>query len=129
MSKLSQIKELANVDLSALVELARIFADESAPPAPPQHEDPRHVLVRTYSAGVHFGRLESRNGKEVTLTHARRVWYWKGANTLNELVVNGPAAGSKISEPTARVTLTEAIEIIDMTPEQYYMLSGGGWAK
>ena len=129
MSKLSQIKELANVDLSALVELARIFADESAPPAPPQHEDPRHVLVRTYCAGVHFGRLESRNGKEVTLTHARRVWYWKGANTLNELVVNGPADGSKISEPTARVTLTEAIEIIDMTPEQYDRLSGGGWAK
>ncbi len=129
MNKLAQIKELSNIDLSALLELVRMFSDESAPAVPPQHEEPRLVLIRTYSAGVHFGRLESRNGKEVTLTHARRVWYWKGANTLNELIANGPADGSKISEPTARVILTEAIEIIDMTPEQYDRLSGRGWTK
>ena len=87
----------------------------------------KYVLVRTYSAGVHFGTLESREGKEVVLLDARRVWYWKGANTLNELVSHGPGPGSKISEPTARIVLTEAIEIIDMTAEQHAKLAGGGW--
>lgn len=87
----------------------------------------KFVLVRTYSAGVHFGRLVKRNGKEVVLRGARRVWYWKGANTLNELVAKGPATGSKISEPTDRIVLTEAIEIIDMTTEQHSQLAAGAW--
>ena len=37
------------------------------------------VMVRTYSAGVHFGYLKKREGKEVTLINSRRVWYWSGA--------------------------------------------------
>ena len=89
----------------------------------------RFVLVRTYSAGVHFGRIVKRNGKEVTLRDARRIWYWTGANTLNELVEHGAAAGSKISEPTAKILLTEAIEVIEMTPEQHCRLSGTGWNR
>ena len=89
----------------------------------------RYVLVRTYSAGVHFGRIVKRDGKEVTLRDARRVWYWKGANTLNELVTNGAGAGSKISEPTAKILLTEAIEVIDMTPEQHAKLAGATWSR
>ena len=39
----------------------------------------KYVIVRTYSAGVFAGDLESRNGQEVVLTNARRIWYWKGA--------------------------------------------------
>ena len=34
------------------------------------------VLIRTYSAGVHFGYLKRREGKEVELVNTRRVWYW-----------------------------------------------------
>ena len=32
------------------------------------------VIVRTYSAGVHFGYLVAREGKEVRLTRSRRIW-------------------------------------------------------
>ena len=35
-----------------------------------------YVIVRTYSAGVFAGTLESRKGKEVVLSAARRLWYW-----------------------------------------------------
>ena len=87
----------------------------------------RHVLVRTYSAGVHFGRFVKREGKEVTLRDARRVWHWEGAHTLNELVANGAASGSKISEPTSKILLTESIEIIEMTKEQHDRLAGVKW--
>lgn len=41
-----------------------------------------YVIIRTYSAGVHAGYLESRNGKEVTLKNSRRLWYWDGAASL-----------------------------------------------
>ena len=51
------------------------------------------VLIRTYSAGVHFGYLSKREstlaGIEVTLVNARRIWYWEGAATLSQIAVEG----------------------------------------
>ena len=120
MSDMDRLKELLTVDFDAILQAAKTIKEEKV--------QGKFVLIRTYSAGVHFGTLESRDGKEVVLRDARRVWYWKGANTLNELVAKGPAAGSKISEPTSKITLTEAIEIIDLTPEQNARLAGGSWA-
>ena len=73
------------------------------------------VLVRTYSAGVHFGALVSRTGTEVVLSDARRLWSWRGANTLNEVATKGVAQESRISEPVVEITLTQAIEIIPVT--------------
>lgn len=87
------------------------------------------VLVRTYSAGVHFGELESRNGQEVTLTKCRRIWSWQGANSLNEIANNGVASGSKISEVSLRNTLPQAIEIIDMAPAAIKKMAELGWGK
>lgn len=78
---------------------------------------PRFVIVRTYSAGVFAGTLESRNGKEVVLTNARRLWFWSGAASLSQLAVAGTSnpRGCKFPVAVARVELLEAIEILDMT--------------
>lgn len=75
------------------------------------------VLVRTYSAGVHYGELEQRDGKEVTLKNARRIWYWDGACSLSQIAVDGlPNNGNqKVSVTVPNILLTEAIEIIPMT--------------
>ena len=75
------------------------------------------VLVRTYSAGVHFGELVSREGKEVVLKNARRIWYWNGACSLSQIAVDGlPNNGNqKISVVVPEVLLTESIEILKMT--------------
>lgn len=35
----------------------------------------KYVVVRTTGAGVHAGELVSRKGTEVTLAHARRIWF------------------------------------------------------
>lgn len=80
------------------------------------------VLVRTYSAGVHVGILESIENKNVLLSNARRVWAWTGANTLNELATKGPGQGSKISEVVEQILLTEAIEVM-LAPAKF----GGQW--
>ena len=73
----------------------------------------RYVIVRTYSAGVHAGILKSHTGGEVTLTDARRIWYWKGAASLSELSQHGIYHdGSKIPCAVPEIVLTEAIEVI-----------------
>lgn len=76
------------------------------------------VLVRTYSAGVHVGTLASRDGKEVVLTNARRIWYWTGAASLSQLATEGTKdpKNCKFPCPVEQILLTEAIEIIPLTP-------------
>lgn len=77
----------------------------------------RYVIVRTYSAGVFAGELESRNGREVVLRSARRIWYWAGAASLSQLAVEGTKKPleCKFPCPVDRVELLEAIEILDVT--------------
>jgi hypothetical protein len=71
------------------------------------------VIVRTYSAGVHVGNLKSRDGREVVLTNARRLWAWSGAFTLNAVATSGVTrSGSRISKPVPEITLLDAIEVI-----------------
>ena len=74
-------------------------------------------IVRTYSAGVFLGTVAERNGKEVRLTNARRIWYWEGAASLSQLANDGTSkpAECKFPAPVAEVLLIEAIEIIPAT--------------
>lgn len=74
-------------------------------------------MVRTYSAGVFFGEIVERNGKEVEMANARRVYYWDGAATLSQLATDGTSKPENCKFPCAveKVFLTEAIEIIPMT--------------
>ena len=74
-------------------------------------------MVRTYSAGVFAGYIESRNGKEAVLRNARRMWRWAGAATLSQLATDGTSKPDECKFPAAvdRVILTEVIEIIPIT--------------
>ena len=77
----------------------------------------RYVIVRTYSAGVFAGTLESENGREVVLSNARRLWYWQGAASLSQMAVSGTSKpeGCKFPDEVPSVKLYEAIEMIDVT--------------
>lgn len=85
------------------------------------------VLIRTHSAGVHFGYLAERNGKEVVLDNARRIWWWKGANTLNEIAVHGVDKGSKVSDRVPSIVLTGAIEVLRCTSDAVANLEAATW--
>ena len=86
----------------------------------------KYVIVRTYSAGVFAGTLVSRDGKEVQLADARRLWYWAGAASLSQLAVSGTSKPKECKFPVAvpSVTLTEAIEILDVTPQAEISIKG-----
>ncbi len=77
----------------------------------------KYVICRTYSAGVFAGYLESRNGQEVVLRNARRIWYWDGAASLSQLAMEGSSKpqNCKFPAPVDRIELLQAIEILDCT--------------
>jgi len=76
-----------------------------------------YVIIRTYSAGVFAGYLKWRDGKDVKLLQARRLWHWDGAATLSQLAVDGTSKPDECKFPceVAAVTLTEVIEILPVT--------------
>ena len=88
------------------------------------------VLVRTYSAGVHVGTPVGKlKGREITLKNARRIWRWRGANTLSEISQNGAhmTEFTRISEAVLTITLTEAIEVIPCSVKAAQNLTTSRW--
>jgi hypothetical protein len=76
-----------------------------------------HVIVRSYEAGVFAGELESKEGKEVVLRNARRLWYWDGAASLSQLAMEGVSKPQNCKFPCEvdKVIITEACEILPLT--------------
>ena len=79
-----------------------------------------YVIIRTYSAGVWFGKLEQKSDNEVYLTEARRMYRWWAAKSisLSGVAQYGLKESKKdviqICPPVDRVWL-EAIEILTLT--------------
>ena len=76
-----------------------------------------YCIVRTYSAGVFAGYVESREGKEIVLRKARRIWSWAGAASLSQLATYGTSKpeNCKFHCEVDKVILTEVIKIISIT--------------
>lgn len=86
----------------------------------------KYCIVRTYSAGVFAGYVESRDGKEVVIRKSRRIWYWDGANSLSQLAVDGTLKpeNCKFACEVDKTTVTEAIEIIECTQKSKDSIEG-----
>lgn len=98
------------------VEYVRADSVKASAPAV-SFEGMEYVIVRTYSAGAFAGFLKRRDGKEVELLNARRLWYWQGAASLSQMAEEGTTKpdGCKFPQEVSKVTLTEAIEILHCT--------------
>lgn len=83
-------------------------------------------IVRTLSAGVFAGYLESRCGQEVFLSNAIRLWSWKGAASLSQLSQYGTSDpdGCKFAVPVDKVLLLQAIEILYTTNSAQKSIEG-----
>lgn len=81
--------------------------------------DNRYYIIRADRAGVFAGNIKERNGSEVTLTNARRLWYWSGAATLSQMAMEGVKRPKecKFTMPVDEITILGIIEIIPCTPE------------
>ncbi|WP_058914525.1 DUF6948 domain-containing protein [Entomohabitans teleogrylli] len=127
-----------NIDINELTigqakELAALFcgSENSQPKTLATQYVGRHVIIRTYSAGVWFGELAEKSGNEVILDNARRMWRWQAAKSIS---LSGVAKygidrdKSKIA-PAVDAVWLEAIEIIPTTPESALSISGADDVK
>jgi hypothetical protein len=74
-----------------------------------------YVIARSHSAGVFAGYLKNRNGGEVTLLNARRLWYWKGAASLSQLSKEGVKYPNECKFP-CEVDYVELIGVCEILP-------------
>ena len=74
-------------------------------------------IVRCDRAGVFYGEIASRNGREVEMTNVRQLWYWDGAATLMQLAQDGTRAprNCKFTVEVESLQVLDAIEIIPCT--------------
>jgi len=79
--------------------------------------DEEYVIVRGDRSGVFAGYLAKRNGLEVTLHEARRLWYWDGAASISQIAMSGISKpeNCKFPEPVAEIVILDAIEVIPVT--------------
>jgi len=76
-----------------------------------------HVIIRTYSAGVHFGILSKKMKNEVILLNSRRLFRFMCPESisLSDVALNGvDQSRSRICAEIPKIWL-EAIEIISVT--------------
>ena len=103
--------------------IAKILGDDDIESTLPKKLDNyfigKKVIIRTYSAGVHYGELIEKDGGEVILKNSRRLWYWETANkgiSLSEVANVGLSNNSKVCS-SVELNWLQAIEIIPCTDE------------
>lgn len=87
------------------------------------------VLVRTRDAGVHVGLLADYDpvAEVVTLLEGRRLWRWRGANTLHEVVTVGVDEESAISQPVNGYEVQAVAEVLPVSERAAASLTTSRW--
>lgn len=77
----------------------------------------KYVIVRSNMAGVFFGILKEKTEKEVTLTNARKFYYFSGANTVEDLADKGAMniSNCKLTIEVEEVVIFDLVQIIPCT--------------
>ena len=77
----------------------------------------QRYIIRGDRSGVFFGEIKARDGREVTIRHCRRLWFWSGAASLSQLAEEGVKypGDCKFSVTVDELIVLDAIELIPCT--------------
>jgi len=118
-----------NIDdltLGQFKEIEKLFSNRESSESGLNSLVGKKVIVRTYSAGVFFGKLIEKSGSEVIIADARRLYYWKTTNagiSLSEVAISGLHSDSKVCAPTSSHWL-QAVELIPCSLESIKSIEG-----
>jgi hypothetical protein len=79
----------------------------------------KYCIIRGESSGVFAGVLTAHNGREVTLSGCRRLWFWDGAASISQIAAQGVTKPGKckFTVTVDSLSVLDAIEIIPTTAE------------
>lgn len=79
----------------------------------------KKVIVRADRAGVFYGILTRKEGSEVQLKNARKLFYWSGASAVEQIALEGVKnpADCKFTVICEEITVNNYIQIITCTEE------------
>lgn len=85
-----------------------------------------YYIVRGDRSGVFFGKIKERNGREVTMTEVRRLWYWEGAASISQLAKDGTCRpeNCKFTVTVDEILVLDAIEIDKCTEKAVESILG-----
>lgn len=88
--------------------------------------DKKYYVVRGESSGVFAGNIKERNGREVTMSDVRRLWYWEGACSISQIALDGVKEPQecKFTVTLDEITILDAVEIIPCTSEAEESIRG-----
>lgn len=77
----------------------------------------KKVIVRADKSGVFFGTLSAKNGSEVQLTKVRKLFYWSGANAIEQIALEGVKnpENCKFTVECGEITINNYLQIIPCT--------------
>lgn len=86
----------------------------------------KRVIVRADRAGVFYGTLKEKNGDEVTLTNARKLWYWDGAAAVEQIAIDGVSKidNCKFTVWVDEIIILQVIQIIPCTNKAIKIIDG-----
>lgn len=73
-----------------------------------------YCLVKGSDSGVFAGTIKQRDGQEVLMTDARKLWYYDGVYALSQLAEEGTLLRNnrRFSVPIPEVLILDAVEIL-----------------
>ena len=79
----------------------------------------KKVIVRGDRSGVFFGTLTAKDGSEVTLENARKLYYWSGANAIEEIALSGvnKPDSCRFTVVNSEITIMDSIQINPCTED------------
>lgn len=85
-----------------------------------------YVIVRGDRSGVFFGKLANKNGQEVTLNNARKLFYWDGAGAVEQIAIDGVSKPNncKFTVVVEEITILDAIQILPCTEKAVEIIKG-----
>jgi hypothetical protein len=82
-------------------------------------------IVRSDRAGVFIGKVIEHDGKEVVMQDVRRLWYWDGAASIDEIAIRGVFKKENCKFPciVGNKFISNVIEIIPATDQAIKSIS------
>lgn len=79
----------------------------------------KYIIVRSNLAGVFFGILTNKVGDELTLSKARKFFYYSGANTVEDLATQGALNinNCKLTVEVEEIIISKFEQILPCTKE------------